>query len=498
MLRDFAKKVGRSQLMSIEIESDDVIRILQQFLHENNLKNTLSALQEETSIYMNMEPEQLIPAIKNGEWQIVLKELQAVNLKPRHLTDLYVQIVLELIETQNIGAARLMLRQTEPLDILRELDSDRYLELEGLLNRTVFDQKLAYGPLSKQERRDKIARDLRKHFYRAKPGRLMELLGQAVKWQFQQGLLDADIPLDLFQQKQLNAEFQDDALVKTQYKTINFPKKQHAEICCFSPNGDYFVVGTFDGFIEVWNYMTGTRRKDLVYQKEELMMCMDKCILALSISKDSEWLASGAQDGSIMVWELVTGKKLKHFLNAHSHGVTCVCLNSDKSLILSSGFDQVIKIHGMNSGKALKTFRGHTSFVNSCVFSSDESRIISGSSDGTVKIWNVKTSELIKSVLLQDGQIVSTGVNVPTVHTVIKLPSKDHFLISNQSKYVYLIDSDGGLVNHFHAEKNSDFMCAALSGGGEFVYLGTEAQNVAVLNTRNGKLVAQLKVRVFN
>jgi WD40 repeat-containing protein SMU1 len=484
--------------MSLEIESDDVIRILQQFLHENNLNNTLAALQQETSIYMNIEPEQLIPAIKNGEWQRVLQELQSVNLKPRHLIDLYVQIVLELIETQNVGAARLLLRQTEPLHILREQDSDRYLELEGLLNRTVFDEKLAYGTLSRQERRDKIARELRKHFCRAKSGRLMELLGQAVKWQFQQGLLDADIPLDLFQQKQLSAEFQDDAIVKAQYKAITFPKKQHAEICCFSPNGEYFVVGTFDGFIEVWNYMTGTLRKDLAYQKEEMMMCMDSCILALSISKDSEWLVNGSQDGSIMVWELVTGKKMKGFLNAHSQGVTCVCLNGDKSLVLSAGFDQSIKIHGMNSGKALKTFRGHTSFVNCCVFSSDESKVISGSSDGTVKIWNVKTSELTRSVFLLDGQVVSRGVNVPTVHTIIKMPGKDHFLISNQSKYVYIIDMDGEIVRGFRTESASAFMCATLSGGGDLAYLGTEEQNVAVLNTRNGNLIAQLKVIVVH
>lgn len=40
----------------------------------------------------------------------------------------------------------------------------------------------------------------------------------------------------------------------------------------------------------------------------------------------------------------------------------------------------------MKSGKLLKEFRGHTSFVNDAIFSLDGSRVMSGSSDGTTKV----------------------------------------------------------------------------------------------------------------
>jgi WD40 repeat-containing protein SMU1 len=172
--------------------------------------------------------------------------------------------------------------------------------------------------------------------------------------------------------------------------------------------------------------------------------------------------------------------------------VTSVSLSKDDSQILSSSLDGTIQVFGIKSGKMLRQFKGHTSYVTNAHYTRDNKLIVSSSSDGTIKVWDSTSAQCLKT--FKPGKIESEL----DIHSLLPLPhlGQHQFIVSNKSNIIYLMNLEGETIKTFTTDQKekSDFVTARLSPKANFLFAITEDCKMYVFNMNTGEQVQTLQV----
>eukprot|EP00923_Selenidium_pygospionis_P023739 GHVN01041318.1.p1 GENE.GHVN01041318.1~~GHVN01041318.1.p1 ORF type:complete len:521 (+),score=110.51 GHVN01041318.1:200-1762(+) len=480
-------------VQEIEVDSSDVIRLILQFLKENNLTRSLQTLQDESQVTLDSVDslEQFAVAVHQGKWDVVLQVVGSSTLMDETLFDVFEQIVCELLEYQEFEVARQFMRETIPLHTLKSTYPHRHKRLEVMLNQQATDPKTLYEGSGRSEKRALVAQGLLKELKTAPPGRLLAVIGMAMKWQQHQGLLTAGMKFDLFRGTVVSGHEKDECVGQIA-RAVKFGKKSFAECSAFSPDGTNLVTGSVDGIIEVWDWLNGSLRKDLTYQAEENFMMHDKPVLAITFTNDSELIASGSDDGQVKVWRLSTGECIRMYDKAHDQGITCIQFNSDNTHILTGSFDATARIHGTKSRGTLKHFRGHSSYVNTAIYASDGAKIVTGSSDGRVKVWDARTCDCLVTFSPPPQAHVNSSLAAPSINQVLLATktSSDLIYVCAKTSVLYLMNLEGHALKFFSSGKRDggDFVACAKSTRGEWLYCAGEDNTVYCFSHETGKL----------
>jgi hypothetical protein len=288
----------------VEVAAADVVKVVAQFLKENQLTESLRALQEEAQVALNTvdDVEAFVGDVQQGRWDTVMQVVSTMRLPQGLLFEIYEQLVLDMLEMRELDTARHVLRTSAPMAALREAQPERHARLESIASRPFFDARDAYPDGSTApRRRAAIAERLRGEVSVVPPSRLLTLLGQSLKWQQMQGQLPAGAKFDLLRGAAAKLVVEPETYISGAGPVIRFGKKSHAECAAFSPDGQFLVSGSVDGFLEVWDFEKGKLRHDLAFQARDEMMMHDEPVLSLAYSNDAELLASGSQEGQLKV-----------------------------------------------------------------------------------------------------------------------------------------------------------------------------------------------------
>jgi len=91
----------------------------------------------------------------------------------------------------------------------------------------------------------------------------------------------------------------------------------------------------------------------------------------------------------------------------HTEGINSACFSPDGCYALSGSDDATLKLWDVKSGQEIRTFQGHTDAVMSVCISPDGCYALSGSEDHTIKLWDIQTGQEIQFFKVQNNLLSS-------------------------------------------------------------------------------------------
>jgi len=181
-----------------------------------------------------------------------------------------------------------------------------------------------------------------------------------------------------------------------------------------SSDGQFALSGSWDHTLRLWDLSSGqTTRRFVGHTKD---------VLSVAFSADNRQIVSGSRDKTIKLWNTLGVCKYTIQDDCHTDWVSCVRFspNTQNPIIVSSGWDRLVKVWNLTNCKLKTNHYGHTGYVNTVTVSPDGSLCASGGKDSQAMLWDL-----------------------------------------NEGKHLYTLDGGGDTINALCFSPNRYWLCAA-------------------------------------
>ncbi|KAI7952472.1 hypothetical protein MJO29_008103 [Puccinia striiformis f. sp. tritici] len=172
-----------------------------------------------------------------------------------------------------------------------------------------------------------------------------------------------------------------------------------------SSDGQFALSSSWDKTLRLWDLNTGLTTR--------LFVGHTKDVLSVSFSADNRQIVSGSRDRTIKLWNTLGECKYEIKDEGHNGWVSCVRFspNPMNPVIVSAGWDKVVKVWELSKCKLRTNHHGHTGYLNTVTVSPDGSLCGSGGKDGITMLWDLNEGKHLYS--LEAGDIINALVFSP-------------------------------------------------------------------------------------
>ncbi|KAF9430601.1 cross-pathway control WD-repeat protein cpc2 [Podila epigama] len=174
-----------------------------------------------------------------------------------------------------------------------------------------------------------------------------------------------------------------------------------------SSDGQFALSASWDKTLRLWDLNTGNTTRRFVGHTND--------VLSVSFSADNRQIVSGSRDKTIKLWNTLGECKFNIQEDGHTEWVSCVRFspNPANPVIVSGGWDKVVKVWELTKCKLRSNHIGHTGYINTVTISPDGSLCASGGKDGITMLWDLNEGKHLYSLEGKGDDIINALVFSP-------------------------------------------------------------------------------------
>merc|ERR1712190_458259 len=159
-----------------------------------------------------------------------------------------------------------------------------------------------------------------------------------------------------------------------------------------SSDGQFALSGSWDSTMRLWDLNAGATVRTFQGHSKD--------VFSVAFSGDNRQIVSGSLDKTIKLWNTLAECKYTITEDMHTDWVSCVVFSPSAKmpLIVSAGWDKLVKVWNLSNCKLRTNLVGHTGVVYTVTVSPDGSLCASGGKDSTAMLWDVNDGKHLYSL----------------------------------------------------------------------------------------------------